>query len=117
RQQNGKNRDLLQEGEHRISRNRQVVTRRQPFDKQVDRSELNDDETVKHDHVHDPALLVLEQFALAENVHKHLVQPVLQILFQIGRFSEADKGVPAVHHVSEQIYGISRDQKKCDEVD
>src|SRR5690606_34119171 len=109
--------NFLNKGEHRISRQGQVMARSQSFDKQVDRSELDDDKAVKHHHVHDPALLVLEQFALAEDVDPHLIQPALQILLQIGRLPEADEGVPAVHHVSKEVNGISRDHEKCDEVD
>ena len=83
----------------------------------VERTELQNDKSVKHNKMHDTALAILKQLALSEYLDGELAQAFLQILPQIRWLAQTDIQVPAIHHGGEHIHRPTGDQDKEQRVD
>jgi len=107
----GQRGQLLQKGEGRVERpQRQVRSRREALPNQVERPELEDDEAVEHHHVHDAALLVLEQLFLPKHLRPHAAPARAPVACWRYGPPQLDKGVARAHDIDKERDGIGRDQ-------
>jgi hypothetical protein len=93
-----------------------VPSAAQSFHDQVEGAELQNDEAVKQDDVHDAAFPVPEQIPLTEHFRDKRPQPLPVTLPKIVRPAQFQIGIAAVDGESEQVHRVSGDGQKQEQI-